>query len=69
MEWQPIETAPKDGRHILVRGGQADKTLCTVAHWHQDGFYLSWCNWDEDADYMMSAITHWCLIPEFVVKG
>lgn len=31
QQWQPIESAPKDGTYILVHGG--------VAHWYNDQWY------------------------------
>jgi len=63
MAWQPIETAPHDGAHILVRGGQNDPYLCAVAHYFNDGFYLSWNRDDDASDYGMAGITEWQPLP------
>lgn len=32
-EWQPIETAPKDGQSILLLNGKAHSPEALVAHW------------------------------------
>jgi hypothetical protein len=32
MEWQPIDTAPKDGTRILVVGADG---YVTIAHWQE----------------------------------
>lgn len=67
--WQPIETAPKTGRHILVCrnydpgfgycDGEWQKGM-TVAHWFDDGFYPSWCD-DECLEPI--DVTHWMPLP------
>lgn len=33
QEWQPIETAPKDGRDILVHVKAPSANLVYIAHW------------------------------------
>jgi hypothetical protein len=54
-QWGTIETAPKDGTHILVCFGPYDRWTTfaqqppTVAHWFGDGWYLSRCPFDHDA--------------------
>ncbi len=69
VEWQPIETAPKDGTHILVINLNTPEWNCvpTVAHWFElsvgdetrGNFFLSWNKNADDADYQMNTITHW----------
>lgn len=51
-EWQPIETAPKDGTWFLAY--EADVPMYT-AHWDEDGWYdLEW----------KCRPTHWMPLPE-----
>jgi len=52
-EWQPIETAPKDGSIIIVDGG--------TAYWHRG--YASWfsCSAQRPIDWN---VTHWMPLPE-----
>lgn len=66
-EWQPIETAPKDGSHILVGGPWMP--VCEVS-WHKatDWDYPGWrCGrfgakgYDDLGAYEP---THWMPLPE-----
>ena len=62
MEWQPISTAPKDGRRVLVWIADTSFTGCAFAHlWFYedgdlgggvDGFTGDW------------NVTHWMPLPE-----
>lgn len=56
-QWQPIETAPKDGPEILV----VCSTGIDVAHWntccdHEDG-------WENTSDEAVGCLTHWMPLP------
>ena len=78
MTWQPIETAPKDGTHILVYGPSAgyDEDApplgFSVAHWYDDGVNeLGWRgivagdNIDSYSDLDEDTQpTHWQPLPE-----
>ena len=48
-EWQPIETAPKDGRHVVlgVSYGRNGHPRVCVAYWKQDR-YRPWIMMDEN---------------------
>ena len=64
-DWQPIETAPKDGTSILIytQDGFA------VAHW-EDQPAFGWSDWVDDRDRMrlsnvkLNYSTHWSPLPE-----
>ena len=58
-EWQPIETAPKDGTAVLVYDGKI-----TTAEWYGLGGYWSLCRvgaWAEDSE---TDPTHWMPLPD-----
>lgn len=65
MEWQPIETAPKDGTRVLV-AEEDDNESIGVAYWFcgsedQDaGWYSSACV----DDVTMFYPTHWIPLPQ-----
>lgn len=64
MTWLPIETAPKDGRAILVCSAyspQPDKRMC-VAMWSSFG---GWCTTEPImGDPLNEPPTHWLPLPE-----
>jgi hypothetical protein len=64
MEWQPIESAPRDGTHIL---GYADGEMTTV-YWEPGsvGIHPHWCLvvvvcWVEGDEFWP---THWMPLPK-----
>jgi hypothetical protein len=52
MEWQPIETAPKDGTEFLAR----DATERDIARWDSGGVYGD--------DLGRHPFTHWAPLPD-----
>ena len=61
MEWQPIETAPKDGSKVLLTDG--DRT--EIAHWWgkaQEGFWEVWTCEPFYEDFKQP--THWMPLPQ-----
>jgi hypothetical protein len=61
MNWQPIETAPKDGRPLLVYDGQD----ITTAKWELDFDWWEICvPSDGYVDSNCISPTHWMPLPE-----
>ena len=61
-QWQPIESAPKDGTHILVCTAGSDYYAVTV-HWFDNNWHET-MSWDgELAIYELKKPTHWIGIP------
>lgn len=77
MEWQPIETAPKDGTQILVAGNDLGdprngQHIC-VAEWCQDARTFEQLAREEGSDFSgwydasddgpLLFLTHWMPLP------
>lgn len=62
-EWQPIETAPKDGTNILIayRDGYFGDMVVTKAAWDEDKE-----KWDKlfSNEYIKDIPTHWMPLPK-----
>lgn len=71
MEWQTIETAPKDGTNILGYNGE-DVTEMVWEDWPDDNSHVGWCRagfesggmLDETHFRMEPEPTHWMPLPE-----
>lgn len=75
-EWQPIETAPKDGAYILVWGRTTCGEFEQAAHksaWldnsdERDGSDMGWLIADSYSSYSECCVhvdaTHWMPLPE-----
>jgi len=61
-DWQPIETAPKDGTDILLYRRNWHQSAPVVAGWFEDGWYA----YDHDSEQVpeLGGITHWMPLPE-----
>lgn len=58
--WQPIETAPKDGTHVLTSSmGQP-----IVIHWAEHGTYSSWELTYGDDSTLWFEPTNWMPLPK-----
>lgn len=79
MDWQPIETAPKDAKMLLLlQGGHQEDYHSRVftgfwgdkfAGWEPDDpANYAWCNWheglnEEDIWKTEDGVTHWMPLP------
>ena len=61
MKWQPIETAPKDGTHIL--GYDPSLFGVWVTWWESDGWFIS-AESQDGMGYENMPVTHWMQLPE-----
>jgi hypothetical protein len=62
-EWQPIETAPKDGTRILAWfSGEEPEPI--VVKWRVGFDRFPWVESDESGAYGAHVVTHWMPLPE-----
>ena len=67
MNWEPIETAPKDGSEILTNDIHGK---CTLSSWISCGEWSGWAYCDDllnDAHPLGPVPTHWLPIPELEI--
>ena len=64
-EWQPIETAPKDGTWVLVCGNGWDVMMASYSYDGRIGRGYFWgpTEWD-DYELAEQQPTHWMPLPE-----
>ncbi len=62
-EWQPIETAPKDGKKILAYVDGENWTGCTILKYHIPSKEWS-CSEDDERGFYESSILGWMPLPE-----
>jgi hypothetical protein len=70
-EWQPIETAPKDGEMVLVNDTTDGYTPWVAASYRADEEWSGWVYDDkttEDSNPLGPNPTHWLLIPELPIS-
>ena len=71
-EWQPIETAPKDGTKILAHcqpldietGKPMSFSYTNVVWWRRDKFKDSFWHWRHALNDSAAEPTHWMPLPE-----
>ena len=67
MEWQKIETAPKDGSLILVFGKQTyleNKDWIATANWIDLGYSKGAGYFNTHDESVMGKISHWMPLPK-----
>ena len=65
-EWQPIETAPKDGTTILLYVGKFCDDYA-VAFWYGDYWHVGlkeYARYTDRYDFEFGNPTHWMPLPE-----
>lgn len=68
-EWQPIETAPKDGKYVLVWPGRCTGIACDIARWEDDKYAKSprpfWARigFSTKTGDRVNSPTHWQPLP------
>lgn len=66
--WQPIETAPKDGRHVLLAVADDPPAYVCEAYFDPDGgpeggWYMANTHWTDAYDGRLWNPTHWQPLP------
>jgi hypothetical protein len=62
--WQPIDTAPRDGREILLRSEHGVTYGGWVSDLNRNEDYLDYEGW-WSVDCTEKPFTHWLPVPEF----
>lgn len=61
VEWQPMETAPRDGTRVVLYGAGYTNNEAFLGEWWDDG----WHAWYECCGYApLASPTHWMALPE-----
>ena len=58
--WHPIEEAPRDGTHILIRHKDGIPSTC---HWFDGAWHLSVNMMGEFSEWKWGEPTHWMILP------
>jgi hypothetical protein len=66
-EWQPIDTAPKDGTVIIVYGYKNDRPNVQT-HYYQTAAWVG-NGWTNASNSWLKDVTHWIALPAPPKKG
>jgi hypothetical protein len=68
MKWKPIDTAPKDGRHVIAwfPHGLRKNGRSQIASDNAETVYWNGCDWSWSADHdsPIAGPTHWIPLPK-----
>jgi len=59
IDWQPIETAPRDGRDVLIYVDQATVPLVRLAWWDDRHDEPEWYGWWSNDSSVGSVLIEW----------
>lgn len=63
-QWQPIETAPKDGTIVLVFSPTDGTHSATFeVYWSKKCWNVAWNDCGRDGDVEIYNVTHWMPLP------
>ena len=62
--WQPIDTAPRDGRNILLRSERGVTYGGWISAWNRNEDYSDYEGW-WSVDCSEEPFSHWMPVPEF----
>lgn len=64
MEWQPIETAPKDGRQLFLYLSDGQTVIAEFSVRRDGSSYWEVCHTENGAICLRTEATHWMPLPE-----
>lgn len=65
-EWKPIETAPKDRKHILLFGNGSNFSDCIFVGYFSDYVVNQWVGFDGNYNVYH---THWMALPDSPIRN
>jgi hypothetical protein len=64
IEWQPIETAPKDETWVMIYSKQLGTPPFAIAFWSEKDAKWFDVDWKFHSIFVGLTITHWMPLPE-----
>lgn len=67
MDWETIDSAPKDETDILLRGKTASgiPRPPVVAGWFERNVVPGWYSHENIDEHIDMVPTHWCAVPDY----
>ena len=66
-KWRKIDSAPKDGRHVLLAVNQDPPAFVSEGYYEADGdrgWYQANTHWTDYHDGSLTNVTHWMPLPD-----